>query len=121
MNNLLDANAILHYLLNDIPEQASVVERAIKEGVCTANEAMAEVIYVLLGVYKLKRREISDSLLILLEEIDVPDKRIIKEALRRFAKTSLDYVDCVLYARAKILNEKVVSSDKKLNKLICEI
>jgi predicted nucleic-acid-binding protein len=121
MNNLLDANAILRYLLNDIPEQASIVEKAIKEGACTTNEALAEVIYVLLGVYKLKRKEITDSLLILLEEIDVLDKRIIKEALRCFTETSLDYVDCILYARAKILNEKVISFDKKLNKLIAEI
>ena len=121
MNNLLDANAILRYLLNDIPEQVTVVERAIKEGASTIGEAIAEVIYVLQGVYKLKRKEISDSLLVFLEEVDVLDMRIIKEALKEYGDSSLDYVDCILYARAKILKEKVISFDKKLNKLIVQI
>ena len=117
MSNLLDANAILRYLLNDIPDQALIVEQAVMKGACTANE----VVYVLQGVHKLNRKEITDSLLTLLEEIDALDKAIIREALKEYAVSLLDYVGCVLYARVKILKEPLVCFDKKLNKRVAQI
>ena len=121
MSNLLDANAILRYLLNDIPDQALIVEQAVIKGTCTANEVVAKVVYVLQGVYKLNRKEITDSLLTLLEEIDVLDKAIIRETLKEYAVSLLDYVGCVLYARAKTLKDPLVSFDKKLNKRVAQI
>ena len=114
MSRLLDANAILRYLLNDIPDQASEVEQTI-------GEVIAEVVYVLQGVYKLERSETTNALVVFLDEIDIADKPVVKEALHEYAATSLDYVDCVLYSRAKLLGENILSFDKKLNKKISEI
>ena len=121
MSRLLDANAILRYLLNDIPDQASEVEQAINHSSFTIGEVIAEVVYVLQGVYKLERSETTNALVVFLDEIDIADKPVVKEALHEYAATSLDYVDCVLYSRAKLLGETILSFDKKLNKKISEI
>ena len=118
MNKLLDANAILRYLLNDIEEQAETVEQAIKNGAYTIPEVMAEVVYVLSGVYECERKEISDTIRVLLDEIDISDKPVILSALDLFGSTNLDYVDCILVARAVVLNENVLTFDKKLTKQI---
>ncbi|MBR2676832.1 MAG: PIN domain-containing protein [Solobacterium sp.] len=118
MNNLLDANAILRYLLNDIEEQAETVEKAIKNGAYTIPEVMAEVVYVLSGVYECERKEIADTIRVLLDEIDISDKPVILSALDLFGSTNLDYVDCILVARAVVLNENVLTFDKKLTKQI---
>ncbi len=121
MNKLLDANAILRYLLNDIADQASVTEQAIKEGAFTIGEVLSEVVYVLQGVYKLDRKVIASSIGMLLDEIEVQNKPVIKEALNEYEIASLDYVDCLLYARAKLFNDSIVSFDKKLNNRIKQI
>ena len=118
MNKLLDANAILRYLLNDIEEQAETVEKAIKNGAYTIPEVMAEVVYVLCGVYECERKEIADTIRVLLDEIDISDKPVILSALDLFGSTNLDYVDCILVARAVVLNENVLTFDKKLTKQI---
>ena len=121
MSKLLDANAILRYLLDDIPDQASVTEQAINDGAFTIGEMLAEVVYVLQGVYKLDRKDISSSIGVLLNEIDIQNKPVIKEALNEYETTSLDYVDCLLYARTKLFKDPVVSFDKKLNYRIREL
>lgn len=115
MNRVLDANAILRYLLNDIPAQADVVAGTIEVGASTIPEVMAEVVYVLSGVYKIDRLSIASTLKDFLEEISIQDKPVIKSALDLYARRKLDYVDCILIARAKLFGEDVLSFDKKLN------
>ena len=61
---MLDTNMILRYLLNDNEEMASEAERVIKkEAVQVSIEIIAEVVYVLKGVYSVGREEIVNSLL----------------------------------------------------------
>ncbi|MBQ3798010.1 MAG: PIN domain-containing protein [Butyrivibrio sp.] len=49
---MLDANMILRYLLNDNAEMAETAEKYINSGnVIVTIEVIAEVIYVLKGVY----------------------------------------------------------------------
>jgi len=118
MNSLLDANVILRYLLNDIPEQADVASDAIKTGAFTIPEVIAEVIYVLDGVYQVKRAEVSGTLIELLDEISINEKPVIIKALELYRNNHLDYVDCVLIARSNLFGENVLSFDKKLNKAL---
>ena len=115
MNMILDANAILRFLLNDIPDQADIVADAIQTEASTIPEVIAEVVYVLSGVYHVDRSTISSTLQDLFNEIYIADKPVITEALRLYAATGLDYVDCVLIARSKILGNSILSFDKKLN------
>ena len=55
---ILDANAVLRYLLNDNAEMASEVEEVIKSGSAYVTiEIIAEVTYVLKGVYSVSRKD----------------------------------------------------------------
>ena len=40
------------------------------------------------------------------------------EALALFSGASLDFVDCILIARHRVLGDNVMSFDKKLNKML---
>jgi predicted nucleic-acid-binding protein len=112
---LIDTNVILRYLLNDIPEQADKAESVIKTGAFTLPEIVAEVVYVLVKLYKIPRDSINKIILPLFDEIEIQNKEVILEAADLFSETSLDFVDCILVARNKILNEHIFSFDKKLN------
>lgn len=61
---MLDTNMILRYLLDDSEAMASAAEQIIQEGnVQVSIEIMAEVIYVLKGVYGVGRKKIEEKLL----------------------------------------------------------
>lgn len=120
MNKLLDANAILRYLLNDIEEQAIITEKAINNGAFTISEVLCEVVYVLKDVYELNKIEISNTLLEFIDRIDINDKKIIKSSLILFKDSKLDFVDCILLSRNSIYGDQILSFDKKLNKIINE-
>lgn len=116
MDKLLDANAILRFLLNDIPEQAQQTSLAIYGGAFTIEAVLAEVIYVLDGVYKRNRNDISKYLSDLLELISIENKDVVKHSLNLFAETSLDFVDCLLISYNHINGTEIFSFDKKLNR-----
>ncbi len=113
---LIDANVILRFLLKDITEQAEIAKEIIKKGACTRTEVIAEVIYVLSSVYDMERGRIYECINVILNLVKVEDKEAIKEALKIYKDTTLDFVDCVLIGRNHILGEDVFSFDKKLNK-----
>ena len=118
---LIDANVILRFLLNDVPEQSIIAKETITAGAFTVPEVIPEVVYVLTSVYSEPRESVGEILSLFLDNISVADKIIIKEALSQYASTSLDYVDCVLLARVKIFGDDVLTFDKPLLKKISNI
>ena len=53
---ILDANAILRYILDDIKEQADIVQEILlNEEVLILPEVIAEVVYVMHKIYKIPR------------------------------------------------------------------
>lgn len=119
---LFDTNVVLRYLLNDIPEMADEAEQLIKnDTVGVTTEVLAEVVYVLGGVYHLSRTEIADAVKLFLEDVPavyLSDKKIIIAALDLYAEKSLDFVDCVIWAYHHISGIDVKTFDKKLNRLL---
>ena len=115
MKILIDANVILRYLLNDVEEMAEKSAEIINAGAFTLPEVIAEVIYVLKSVYKIERGEIATAILEIFKEIEIANKEIMIEAVKIFAESSLDFVDCILIAYNKVENVEVFSFDKKLN------
>lgn len=111
---LVDTNAILRYLLDDITEQADAAESVIKGGAYTLEAVLAEVVYVLNKSYKAARQEVSKIIIRLLDEISIDQKDAVTYALKVYADTSFDFVDCLLIARNEVLNEDVFTFDKKL-------
>ena len=115
MAKLVDANVILRHLLRDVEEQSAQARIIIAGGAFTTTEVLAEVVYVLQGVYKVPRGRIAEALTALLGEVLTDHADVMEKALAIYAARSLDFVDCVLIARALILGDDVFTFDKKPN------
>ncbi|WP_321972130.1 PIN domain-containing protein [Paratractidigestivibacter sp.] len=112
---LLDANAVLRYLIEDVAEQASIVEQAVIDNRAEVPiEVLAEVVYVLEGVYGLTRSRIRESLSYLLEDVSCRDEKVAIEAMSLFTGSRFDFVDCVLAAEHDVNGREVLTFDKKL-------
>ena len=116
MKKMIDANVILRYLLNDNLEMAAQAETIIQEGACTLPEIIAEVLYVLKGVYHAERSDISDYLTQILDLVYIENKEILKSALALYGHSTLDFPDCILISYNWIRGQAIFSFDKKLNK-----
>ncbi|MBD5486750.1 MAG: type II toxin-antitoxin system VapC family toxin [Lachnospiraceae bacterium] len=118
---MLDANIILRYLLNDDDRMASEAEAIIKNMSVQVNiEIVAEVIYVLKGVYHIDRVEIGQCLLEFLSEINTPEPEVLKLGIETYAERNLDFPDCILYAYHMIKGYEIKTFDRKLNKLLAQ-
>jgi len=119
--NLVDANIILRYLLDDggrLSEKATQILE--KENVFITNEVLAEVVYVLEKVYRAERKDISASLgaLVAYSNINTIDFQLTSVALSTYSDKNIDIVDALLFACSKVKKYKVFTFDKKLIKLI---
>lgn len=115
---IIDANVILRYLLNDSPEMSVTARNMIQSGTATFPEVVAEVVCVLLKVYKASREDIAAYIQTVLDDVEVERKDIMLRAAMLFGESSLDFVDCILLAHHEIDNANVFSFDKKLNRRI---
>ena len=113
---ILDTNSVVHYILDDIPAQAKAVELLLDEyQAVILPEVVCETIYSFCKFYNLPRDVAAKSLIDFLEDNDRSNPYILK-ALRVFRDTKFDMVDCLLFAYSR--DCKVLTFDKKLNKLI---
>jgi len=111
---MLDANAIIRYLLDDINEQADAVETAINNGAYVAPLILAECVYVLSKFYKQSRSDVAVSLLRVLECIQTNDVDVIRASLILYTSETMDYADCVLLAYNRVRGTEILTFDKKL-------
>ena len=116
MRVLLDANAALRYLLADNPEMAAKTKAAIEFGAVLLPEVLAEIVYVLSGVYAVPRPELAEKLAAFLGEADCENPAVLRAALKRFGTSKLDFVDCLLVARHDVLGDSVLTFDKAMRK-----
>ncbi len=119
---LLDANYILRYLLRDHDEMFATANEVISSQHCFILESvLAEVVYVLDGVYKTPKALIAKTLsqFISLENISMHETvSISMKALECYQRKNLDFVDCCLCARKG--RYEIKSFDKKLNKCLAD-
>jgi len=121
---IVDANVILRYLLKDnakfYKEAEDLFNDAFsgKKKILIMHSVIAEVVYVLLKLYKVNKKEIAEVLteLLKIKGVKVQDKEILFDAFKIFENRNLDFVDCVLCAYSR--KYQVVSFDNKLNKCI---
>ena len=116
MLKIIDTNYALRYLVQDDYEKAIEAKSIIDEGAYILPESIVEMVYALQKGYNTSRKEIYFAILDLLQDVEMIDKQIYINAARIFGRTKLDYVDCVLVARHKMLNDKVYTFDKELEK-----
>jgi len=84
--NLVDANVVLRYLLNDVEELADKAAVLLEnKELFIPTEVIAEIVYVLEKVYQVEREEIQNSLLELFSynNIQVNDLEVITRILQK--------------------------------------
>ena len=111
---LIDANVILRYLLNDNQEMAQQAKAVIEGGAYTKPEIIAEVVYVLKGVYHATRSDIRTFIKEMLKSVYCVESDKVSYAVDVYADTTLDFVDCLLIAYHVLGKEDVFTFDKKL-------
>jgi predicted nucleic-acid-binding protein len=117
----VDANVILRYLLDDHAElSARAAEIMDASEVYISTEVLCEVVYVLGGVYNVKRDDIGVQLadLIQMDGVSVEHIEVLLEALSTFARTDLDFVDTILFAHHRVDGADIATFDKQLERLI---
>jgi len=117
---LVDTNVILRFLLNDNPNQAQeaedLFEKAENNQLEIPDIIIAELIFVLLSVYKLSRRDIVEKIRAVVEHPKfMVNKKIINFALDEFLSKNVSFVDGYLVALAKTRRGiDLFTFDKKL-------
>jgi predicted nucleic acid-binding protein len=116
MRVLLDANAALRYLLGDNAAMAAKTKSAIEFGAYLLPEVLAEIVYVLCGVYSVPRGEVAEKLLPFIDEVDCANPEVLRKGLDFFGATKLDFVDSLLLAYCAEMGDSVLTFDKGLKK-----
>ena len=114
MLKIIDTNYALRYIIQDNFDQALIAKEIIDNGAYILPESLVEMVYVLSKVYNAERQDIYFGILDLLQDVEMIDKAIYENAIRIYGHNKLDYVDCVLLARYKMLNDKIYTFDKEL-------
>ena len=123
--SVVDANAIVRYLLADNAEQfaraKSFFER-VRKGTQPAyipESVVAETVYVLSKVYGVGRKEIAEKLSALLDYrgISEENRTILRTALSLFRDRNVDFVDALVAATARARGWRTFSFDRDLERL----
>ncbi len=122
-NCILDANAVLRFLLQDNEEQSRQIKTIIRGKNCYVPlEVLAEVCYVLEGVYQVTREDIASNFRKLIHDVIILNVDILLRGLEIFDKSpKLDFVDCLLYGYKWGKGIDIVTFDKKLQRRLGEV
>lgn len=121
---LLDTNLIVRYLVGDheahAKAAAKVFERSDKDEVTLVilPAVLSECVFVLESFYEQPREKISEVLrqLIGSRSVELSDKAIHVDALKRYGSGTVHFVDCSLAAFAASREIPVVSFDRDFRK-----
>lgn len=122
-NPLLDTNLIIRFLTGDDRLQADKVEKLLMSKEISTLEipdlVFAEIIYVLLSVYGLSKRDVAEKMCLLTEFKKIKcNKKTLKTALEIFKDNLISFIDAYLLALAKGgKNPYIYSFDKRLLKV----
>ena len=115
---ILDANAVLRFLLQDNEEQFQQVKIVIQRKNCYVTlEILAEVCYVLEDLYQVTRKDIISNFRKLNNDVIILNADVLLRGLDIFDKTpKLDFVDCLLYGYKFEKDINIITFDQKLRK-----
>ncbi len=121
---LIDANVIIRYLIGDggaLAEKAKEIMYAVSaetQKVLLKEIVIAEIIYVLEGVYNIEKEKVVFALteIIAVKSVKTENKSALLYALQFYAQNKIDFVDSLLIAYNHEEGSEVISFDKKLNK-----
>ncbi len=118
----LDTNLILRYFRRDNISQTQAVRLLLadaKQGKCLCHLSVllfVEVVFVLMRVYAVSKKDISEALLAVVDlpYLVIEKKEIVRAALEWFPSTSVSFIDLLLAVEAKQTGKTLVTFDKKL-------
>jgi predicted nucleic-acid-binding protein len=118
---IVDANIVLRLILNDHREMVEKARTKLQTNTFSIKrEVIAEVVYVLAGVYKTDRQNVGKAIFGVLdtEGIVVESEDAVRYAINTYQTQALDFVDCMLYAYQNIEGEDIFTFDQKLQRLL---
>ncbi len=102
MDDVLDANLLLRFFLNDDPNKAKAVEKLLKtkRNISIPLIVISEVIWTLLSLYKQPKREVIEKIqsLLALSNVSFEKKDTIHFALEIFTRFNIDWIDAYIAA-----------------------
>ena len=121
---LVDTNLIVRYLVQDHEKHAKAAGRlfeACDRGdvvIVVLPSVLAECVFVLESFYEHPRGDIASALGRLISSpcVEIDGAAIHLDALDRYRKTKVHFVDCVIAATAAIENMPVASFDQDFRK-----
>jgi predicted nucleic-acid-binding protein len=117
--NILDTNAVLRFVLNDIADQTLAVINEIETADCIIPvEIIAEMVYVLEKYYHFTHGEIALVIEYLMAYKDglVERSNLVAFGAKVFASTKLDFIDCLLAGYQKHTGCRIITFDKDLKR-----
>ena len=121
---LVDTNLIVRYLVQDHEKHAKAAEKLFEA--CDRGElvivvlpaVLAECVFVLESFYEHARGDIASALgrLISSPGVEIGDTVVHLDALDRYRKTKVHFVDCLIAATAATENMAVASFDQDFRK-----
>lgn len=121
----VDTNVILRFLLEDninlFNKAKNCFERAKNKEIDLhiIPEIFFEIDYVLRGVYKLSKKETSDTILkiLLIPYLEIIDRNILIQSVKKYQNINIDFFDIYLYLKAQDQKGEIISFDRDFNKL----
>jgi predicted nucleic-acid-binding protein len=103
---ILDANVLVRFLVQDVPQQAKAARKLVEQAESGAlllvvdPMIIAETVYVLTSFYKKPREAVADALMAFVQSdgVSVAEESRLVDALRRFQRSSVDFADAWLAA-----------------------
>ena|SRR3989344_6951482 len=122
---ILDANAFLRFLLNDVADQANEVAELFKAAkgskikIDVLQITVFEIVFALEKYYKFPKNEIVSKVGVLLTTpyLRIQDVKIFQDALILFNNKKVDFVDCFLICSAQDKGVGLFTFDKHLQSL----
>ena len=122
---LLDTNALLRYLRNDIPKQSAQVTEIVakakqRQAIVTIPVVVfMELVFALWKFYGETKEAIGNQLFTLASNpvLDVEKREIVRQAFLLWKEKNVSFVDCFLAIEASIEGKTLFTFDEKLKRL----
>ena len=122
---VVDTNAFLRLLLDDIPKQADLVKGLINQAkkeqirIIIPQIVIFEIDFILRKYYSFEKQEVINKLKSLLSAsyFEVESISVFRNALILYKENNVSFADCFLLAKAKVEEADLFTFDKKLKKL----
>ncbi|MDR2147872.1 MAG: PIN domain-containing protein [Tannerella sp.] len=118
---IFDANVILRLVLQDNPAMVEEAKKRLSQDICFIPvEVVAEIVYVLSRVYGVERTVVAQTLtdVASVKNVTFAQQHVVLHALRVYASTAFDFVDCLLAGYAEEDQYTIFTFDKKLRKYL---